>query len=156
MTLAMDLARLHRNLGAFEAAVKSLAGEVYLARTERWSPRDIVAHLVGWNRYVVRGSEQLMRGELPFYDEDPGENFANVNATHLVEYPSEDRDELLAELRRAVDELCAFLAELPADAWATDFGVRHGDEVLTIQKTVNELIDDYETHRSQLESWSER
>ena len=94
-----------------------------------------------------------MRGKLPFYDEDPGVDYARINAALLEEYPSENRDELLLELGRAMEELCAFLSAIPVDAWARDFDVRHGDEVLTIESTVEDMIDDIAVHTKQLEAW---
>ena len=73
---------------SFASEVESLDDERFLGPLGRWSARDIVAHLIGWNRYMVRGMEQILLGELPFYDVDPGEDFANVNRTHVRDYPS--------------------------------------------------------------------
>jgi len=137
----------------FSRCVASLSSEQLLAPLGKWTPRDIVAHLIGWNRYVVRGSRQLQRGELPFYDVDPGEDFSKVNATLVQEYAATGRRELLAELRESADELCAFLVGLDESEWERDFGVRSGDQVLTIGGTVDELIRDYPHHREQIETW---
>ena len=145
--------RLDAAVVEFSRCVESLSPDQLLAPLGKWTPRDIVAHLIGWNRYVVRGSRQLQRGELPFYDVDPGENFSKVNAALVKEYPSADRVELVAELRTSTDELCEFLEGLDEADWTRDFGVRHGDEVLTIGATVDELIRDYPHHGEQIETW---
>ena len=145
--------RIAAEVSAFSAVVDSLAPGQLLAPLGNWSPRDIVAHLIGWNRHVVRGSRQLQLGELPFYDEDPGEDFSNVNAELIREYRSTDPNELLTELRASADELSEFLARLDEADWARDFGVRHGGEALTISGTVGELIRDYPHHKEQIQRW---
>ena len=64
--------RLRRGVQELAREVRALDQEAFLAPLGRWSVRDIVAHLVGWNEAIVIGCRQLMRGELPFYDVDPG------------------------------------------------------------------------------------
>ena len=148
-----QVALLLDRVESFTRAVRDLPDDLYLGGPGRWTPRDVVAHLVGWNRYVIEGSRQIQAGELPFYDLDPGEDFANVNAVHIRDHPSRDRGELLGELRASADELVAFLRELEPDRWARDFGVRHGAEELTVRSTVQDLIDDYAAHERQLDDW---
>ena len=122
-------------------------------RLNGWSPRDIVAHLIGWNRYIIEGSRQIVRGELPFYDVDPGDDYARINADLVRRYPSQDRAALLAELRSSAGELKGFLATLDPGRWSRDYGVRHGGEVVTIRNTVKDLIEDYDHHRKQIDDW---
>ncbi len=145
-----QIAELNRSVEAFERCVTSLNDETFLKPLRRWTPRDIVAHLVGWNRHVIEGSRQILKGELPFYDVDPGEDFANVNAEHIRKYPSQDRDELLEELRGSERELTAFLSSIDEGAWDRDFGVRHEGSNITVKNTVDDLIADYAHHQSQL------
>jgi len=143
--------------GELSEAVESLAQLVealdeqnFLGPLGRWSARDVVAHLIGWNRYTVQGARQIVRGELPFYDVDPGEDYANVNRTHLREYPSRVRDELLAELRTSARELSEALSLLDPDTWSRDYGVRHKGQTVTIRGTVDDLITDYAHHSEQI------
>jgi hypothetical protein len=111
----------------------------------------MVAHLIGWNRYVVRGARQILRGELPFYDVDPGPDYSNVNAALVREYADTDRSALLKSLVASTEELTAFLRTVDPDTWDRDFGVRHKGETLTVKSTVDDLIADYHHHREQLE-----
>ncbi len=145
-----QIAALNRSVQAFERCVTSLNDETFLKPLRCWTPRDIVAHLVGWNRHVIEGSRQILKGELPFYDVDPGEDFANVNAEHIRKYPSQDRDELLEQLRGSEQELTAFLSSIDEGAWDRDFGVRHEGSTITVKNTVDDLIADYAHHQSQL------
>lgn len=146
-----QITRLDDALEAFAQQLEALDKESFLAPLGNWTARDIVAHLVGWNRHVITGSRQLLKGELPFYDTDPGDDFANVNSDLIRRYPSRDRKQLVAELRRSKDELVAFLRTIDELSWAHDFGVRHKGETITIRSTVDDLIADYAHHREQLE-----
>jgi hypothetical protein len=67
---------LEEAVDSFAALVEALDDETFVGPLGRWSARDIVAHLIGWNRYTVRGAKQIVEGELPFYDVDPGEDYA--------------------------------------------------------------------------------
>ena len=139
---------------AFERVIMELEPDAFLEKLGGWTPRDIVAHLVGWNAYVVEGSRQLQRGELPFYDRDPGDNYEKVNAELIEKHGSTDRDTLVLALESSANALAAFLRGLDDGAWERDFDVQHGDETLTVRGTVNDLIQDYDHHRRQIETWS--
>ena len=151
--IEQQIARLSRGVADFESAILALGQAAFLEKMiGRWTPRDIVAHLIGWNAYVIDGSRQLQRGELPFYDVDPGENYEKVNAILVRQNASRDRSELLEALHTSARDLAQFLRSLDTDTWGRDFGVRHGEEVVTIRGTVDELIADYDHHREQLET----
>jgi len=135
---------------SFARLVEGLDDETFLGPLGRWSARDVVAHLIGWNRYTVRGARQIAEGELPFYDVDPGENYANVNRTHVLEYSSRDKEDLLSELRASSRELSAALSLLDPATWERDFGVRHRGQTVTIRATVDDLIVDYAHHAEQI------
>lgn len=155
MKIDAQIERLDENLRRFHRYVESLDDVGFSSSIGKWTPRDIVAHLVGWNRYVVEGANQIRRGELPFYDVDPGENYSKVNAVLIAEYPGTNRNDLLTELRASASELRDFLGSLDPSEWDRDYGVRHRGRVVTIRNTVDELIDDYRHHGEQIEAWNE-
>ena len=150
MTIEAQIARLDRSVEDFIRAVCALEDRSFTSMINRWSVRDIVAHLVGWNRYIIEGSEQIMTGELPWYDVDPGENYSKINAVVIRQYPSVNRTELVDELRASAAELMDFLRSVDAGDWDRYFGVRHGEETLTIRGTIDDLIADYVHHRRQI------
>ncbi len=153
MTLDEQLDQLELCVEAFAGSVASLEERLFLRKVTSWTARDIVAHLIGWNRYVVRGARQILRGELPFYDVDPGPDYSNVNAALVQEYADTDRLALLESLAASTGELTAFLRAFDPDTWNRDFGVRHEGETLTVKSTVDDLIADYHHHRAQLEDF---
>jgi hypothetical protein len=151
VTLEEQLDQLEFCVEAFAGSVASLDERLFLRKVTGWTARDIVAHLIGWNRYVVRGARQILRGELPFYDVDPGPDYSNVNAELVQEYADTDRSALLESLAASTGELTAFLGAIDPETWDRDFGVRHEGETLTVRSTVDDLIADYHHHRAQLE-----
>ena len=149
-TVETQKGELAEAVESFARLVEALDEKAFLGPLGRWSARDVVAHLIGWNRYTVQGARQIVRGELPSYDVDPGEDYANVNRTHVREYPSRVRDELLAELRISARELSEALSALDSDTWSRDYGVRHNGQTVTIGSTVDDLIVDYAHHAEQI------
>lgn len=148
--IELEIDRLHRGVESLKTQIEGLEPGGFLEQLGRWSPRDIVAHLIGWTRYVVLGAEQIRQAELPFYDLDPGEDYSNVNAQLVRDYPSKDPATLLNELEAAAAELTQYLRRLDPSDWERDFGVRHQDEAVTVSGTVGELIDDFAHHARQL------
>ena len=145
--------RLDRAVEDLSRCVRALEPELFTTLLGGWSPRDIVAHLVGWNGYMVEGGEQIRQGELPFFDVDPGEDYCKVNAELVAAHSSTDREELLAELRTSAAKLGAYLGSLDSDDWSRDYGVRHDGESITIRESVDEMIADYAHHQQQIEEW---
>jgi hypothetical protein len=147
--------RLRAGVRATRASVEVLSTRQFLGPLGGWTPRDVVAHLIGWNRYSIRGARQLLEGELPFYDADPGEDYGNVNARLVAEYPSRDRAEMLVELERSAAELEEFLSSLSMEQWRGETGVVFEGEELTIRRNVELLIEDHHHHSEQLRSLAE-
>ena len=154
MTVDEQMDKLEHGVQAFAASVVGLDEGIFLSSFHGWTPRDIVAHLIGWNRHIVRGAKQILSSELPFYDVDPGPDYSKVNAALVRQYSDTDRSVLLERLAESAGELIAFLRPIDPGEWDRDFGVRHKGEKLTVKSTVDDLIADYDHHRVQLEELS--
>ncbi len=152
VTFPEQMDRLQRGVEAFAGSVALLDQHLLLRQVTSWTARDIVAHLIGWNRYIMRGLSQVLCGDLPFYEVDPGPNYSKVNAALVREYAATDRAALLEGLEASARELLVFLRTIEPSAWDRDFGIRHKGEVLTVKSTVEDLIADYDHHRAQLEA----
>ena len=152
-TIEGQIYRLDLAVESLASSIVALGEKLFLMKLNGWSPRDILAHLIGWNRHVIEGSKQIQRRELPFYDIDPGENYSNVNAALVRHYRSQDRQWLLEQLHNTATELKEYLVALDPANWTHDFGVRHDGSRVTISDTVDELIEDYDHHRKQIEAW---
>lgn len=151
MKIETQISKFDQSIEDFVDCVASLKEDLFLKRQNHWSPRDVVAHLIGWNRYIIKGSHQIRRGELPFYDIDPGEDYSKVNAVLVLEYSSTDRQEMLDELQASAQELKRFIQSLDSSEWSRDYGVRHKGAIITIQNTVDDLIEDYDIHKERIQ-----
>ncbi len=153
MTIEDQVNQLGHCVKTFAASVTAIDERLFLSKVSGWTVREILAHLIGWNRHIVRGSQQILRGELPFYDVDPGPDYSRVNAALVREYGEADRAALLESLAASAGELTEFLRAIDTEEWDRDFGVRHDGETLTVRSTVDDLIADYDHHRVQLEKF---
>lgn len=140
---------------AFSECILSLPETLFLAKLdEHWSPREVTAHLIGWNRLTREGAEQMIMGERPSYFIDPGDDFSKVNARSIRRYSSTNAGELVSELRASMRELTQYLTSLDSTEWGVDRGIRYRGEPVTIINTLDALIGDYNTHRQQIHRWA--
>ncbi len=153
MKIEEQINQFERCVEDFVDSFASVDQRLILSKVTNWTVRDIVVHLIGWNRYIVQGSRQILRSELPFYDVDPGPNYSNVNAALIRECTDKDRSALLKRLADSTSELVTFLRTIDPAEWDRDFGVRHIDETITVKSTMEDLIADYHHHRVQLEEF---
>ncbi len=148
-----QIEELERALEDFVEVLSTMDEKRLQESLGRWTARDVIAHLVGWNRYTLEGCRELREGRLPFYDVDPGENYSKINAVLVREISSDKKDDLLRDLRTSSVKLKDYLRALPPEEFERDFGVRHQGKTVTIRNSVDELIEDYVHHRHQIEDW---
>ncbi len=151
-----EVTRLRRSIDAFTRCIVALPEELFRRKIKHWTPRDVVAHLIGWNRYTILGCEELRRGLEPFYYADAATDFKTVNAVSVRKYRSKVRRNLLTDLKTAFMELAEYLESREAKEWEADFGIRRKGTQVTIRNTVNALTRDYINHTEQIEAWRER
>jgi hypothetical protein len=149
-----DIQDLERAAAAFVACIDSVPEALFLNKYTEWAPRDVVAHLIGWNRYTIKGCEQIRNGITPFYFDDAGADFSNVNAASVQTYASQDRRELIDELERSLHELQTYLAGIAQEDWERDFGIRYEGHSATVANTVAALTADYRGHAGEIEAWT--
>jgi hypothetical protein len=139
---------------AYEACVQTLrdlSPENFLASLGDWTPRDIAAHFVGWNRIILVGCGQLREGIEPFYFYDGPNDYRKVNAKFFNQFPSQDRDELLAEIAITKDALVAYLKTIDEREWELDTGILHyRGGPATVARCVDSLLRDYRKHRQEI------
>jgi hypothetical protein len=136
---------------ALMETVRKLSPENFLSFIGDWTPRDIAAHFIGWNRITLAGSSALREGAEPFYFYDGTNDYRKVNARFLEQFPSTDRDELLKEIIVTKDALMAYLKTIPESEWELDTGIVHyRSNPATIARCVDSLIRDYRKHRQEI------
>lgn len=136
---------------AFMSTMRDLAVENFLAFMGDWTPRDIAAHFIGWNRITLAGCSALREGAEPFYFPDGTNDYRKVNAKFFTQFPSTNRDELLKEIGSTYDILETYLRSIPENEWELDTGVTHyRGNPATAARCVDSLIRDYGKHRQEI------
>jgi hypothetical protein len=135
----------------FMETMRSLSAENLLKSLGDWTPRDIAAHFIGWNRITLVGCGELREGVKPFYFYDGTNDYRKVNARFLEQFPSSNREELLKEIAVTKDVLGAYLKTIPESEWELDTGIVHyrGNSA-TVARCVDSLIRDYRKHRQEI------
>jgi len=151
-----QVAALRRNVRDFIATITALPEPLFLTKfDDAWTPRDVAAHFIGWNRASIRGTRDLMAGRMPYLLDDPGKDFSRANAFLVKEVGSRDRDDLIRQLEDSSEELAAFMQTLDPADWDTDWGVTFEAGPRTFRNSLEPLVQDYVNHRHQLERWIE-
>jgi hypothetical protein len=146
-----QLADLETAYIAFMETMQGLSSESLLTSLGDWTPRDIAAHFIGWNRITLAGCSALREGAEPFYFYDGTNDYRKVNAKFFVQFPSTDRSELLKEIASTKDVLVAYLKSIPDAEWELDTGfVHYRGNPATVARCVDSLIRDYRKHRQEI------
>jgi hypothetical protein len=135
----------------FMKTLLNLSADKFLASLGDWTPRDIAAHFIGWNRITLAGCSTLREGAEPFYFYDGTNDYRKVNAKFLEQFTSIDKKVLSDEIAATYDVLAAYLKTIPERDWELDTGVVHyRGNPATIARCVDSLIRDYRKHRQEI------
>lgn len=152
-----DIERLRSGINVFTELIAELSDDAFLRLITEWSPRDVTAHLIGWNINTLEGCQSIQQGQAPPYLADVVNDFQNVNAASVCRYHSRVKAELVAQLHSTADALLSYLGQLVPDAWERDFGARELDgQPVTIRGDIEALTADYIGHAQEVASWAQR
>ncbi len=151
---AEPLHSLRTSVTAFARSIAALPEHVFLTKIVNWTPRDVVAHLIGWNRYTREGCDQIQAGKEPSYLSDADNDFRRVNAASVERYAEHNPQALIRELEGSFQELDTFLSGLGAQSWGADTGVRYRGRPVTIRNMIRALGRDYDRHRQRIDKWA--
>jgi hypothetical protein len=146
--------RLSHAYHRFTRLIDSLSDSQFLSPMEGWAPRDVVAHLIGWNSLMIESSLSIIAGKPPSYYDDAPNDFSNINSSFTAKYSSSSKQELLAELQSSMEKLKKFIYALPIEELMANYGIMHYSGVpATITKIIHSLAGDYQYHTRQIEEW---
>ncbi|MCE9647734.1 MAG: ClbS/DfsB family four-helix bundle protein [Chloroflexi bacterium] len=146
-----QLADLELAYHAFVETIKKLSKEELLRSLGDWSPRDILAHFIGWNRITLAGCAEICEGVVPFYFYDGTNDYRVVNASFFEKYSSVDRDVLLEQVDSTLQALTSYLKTIDEKEWELDTGLVHYRAgPVTVARCVDSLIRDYGKHRDEI------
>lgn len=146
-----QLADLENSHAAFMDTLAGLASEKFTTSLGDWTPRDIAAHFIGWNRITLAGCSALREGAEPFYFYDGTNDYRKINAKFFTQFPSTDQVELCREIAASHAVLIAYLKTIPEAEWELDTGVVHyRGGPATVGRCVDSLIRDYRKHNQEI------
>lgn len=146
------LERLREAAEELEHLVRRLPEDWLSKRIERWTPRDAVAHLVGWSHTALQGIGELLEGQVPACLKQPDDR--TLNARWVERWGGLGREQLLVEFRASSEALVRTLGSLPEGAWARDFGVRFRGEVLTVRDVAVAFAQECVARTERLRAWA--
>lgn len=140
--LAHDLNTAHQDFMQVATQLPSTLREEKGVCGDEWSPKDVVAHLIGWDQAAVYflGLFSIGLGDT-FNPAIDGDKF-NANSVHMRE--SLSWDEVIVELSTTYDDLQHIITILATHHLKSDGGYGHA---LIGRK------DDYLFHTQQLRVW---
>ena len=120
----MDKAALLEAIRAERAALEEMLAGLSPERMlepgveGEWSVKDILAHIVAWEGWMIRWTGQLQNGESPL-DPTPAETWDDVdrmNAENHERNRERILDDVRADFRRSYADACALVESLPEEA----------------------------------------
>jgi hypothetical protein len=138
----------------FSKLIDSLSNEQFLSPMNGWAPRDVVAHLIGWNGLMIEASMSLLAGNPPSYYDDTPNDYSHINASFTTKHSSRTKQELLPELQSSLEALVKFIDGLPIERLTANHGVmHHSGEPATVADIIDSLAGDYQDHSREIEDW---
>jgi hypothetical protein len=138
----------------FSKLIDSLSSEQFLSPMNGWAPRDVVAHLIGWNGLMIEASLSILAGNPPSYYDDAPNDYSNINASFTAKHSSQSKQELLAELQSSIETLMKFVDGLPIEELTANHGVMdHSGDPATVANIIDSLAGDYQDHAGEIGDW---
>jgi len=113
-----------------------------------WGVRDILAHVAGWHREMVRAIERMARGERPVPEGVDYSSSDSWNARFADAQHNADKYGILQELRASKEAFIAAARKLPEERFEegkTAYRMLYGNG-----------IDHYKEHYPAIRDWRQR
>jgi hypothetical protein len=148
------LARLQDEFGKFQAVLNQCTTTQMLAPNVVgvWSVKDLVAHLVHWNRFPIKEIECALKGEDPDVVRDTRED-DEINAEVVTQSRTWTVEELRRDFETSYQEVVKLVTELADDAFTTSGRIEQLLGASISETLANNTYDHYALHRRQLEAW---
>ncbi|MFQ6088060.1 MAG: DinB family protein [Candidatus Methanofastidiosia archaeon] len=80
--------------------------------TEKWSVKDVLSHVVGWDFYTITAIEECLQDKMPFYFDL---NWDKLNEEEVQKRRNLSLKEVLDELEQSHKALLDFVSEFSED-----------------------------------------
>lgn len=148
---------LNRAYQDFCGCILTIPDTLFLTSMNGWSPRDVVAHLIGWNRQMIAASQEILRGETPQYYTDAPNDYQNINAGFVARFASQSKADLLSELNASLQDFEQYILALDENELIASHAVNHYSGCpATVVGLIASLTGDYQHHQQQIGEWLHR
>jgi hypothetical protein len=118
-----------------------------------WSVKDLLAHLIGWDRTNLDAAKSTLKGQLSAFYEHRDPDWGRYNAMLVRKYKKGSMQELLAAVKDSQGRLVKFLQTIPPEQFNKDFGIRFRGYKVTIQRLLEAEAKDEQTHLRQMSDY---
>lgn len=158
MATKSQVLRKDQILSAMVAARQNILDEVSkLSSVEQdqvflgiWSIKDLLAHLIGWDKTSLRAVKSVLKGQLPSFYKYHDRDWQTYNAMLVKKYKKDSFEELLVAAKESQGKLLEFLQTVPPENFNKDFGVRFRGYKVTIQRLLEADTEDDQVHLKQI------
>lgn len=124
--------------------------EVFLGK---WSLRDVVAHLIGWDIENAKSVNEVLSGQLPSCFKNWDDNWASYNDLLVDRYKKGEKKELLSELDRVHGIYMKVFDNISEEIFSKDIGLRWQNYIITPSVNAEYEAQDEELHTKQIQDW---
>ncbi len=133
------------------SAAGRLTGDVKV--TEKWSLKDVLSHIIGWDYHTVRAIEECLQGERPFYfDLD----WDVLNEEEVQKRRKLSFNDVLEELEQSHKALFDLVLNVPEDRLTEYHGHRWKRYKITPQSMLQAAIDHDFFHAQKIREVTDR
>jgi len=120
-----------------------------------WSMKDLVAHLIGWDKTNLQAVKSLLKGQVPAFYEHRDPDWRTYNAMLVKKHKKGSTQQLIATAKRSHETLLKFLQTIPPEDFNKDFGARFRGYKVTIQRLLEAETEDEQIHMKQINDFFE-
>ena len=124
--------------------------EIFLGK---WSLKDFVAHLIGWDIRGLKATREIVQGKLPSYYECYDEGWRTINDQLVKQYKKGNKKELIAAVKEVRHKLAKELENIPEELYHKDFGIRWKSSKITLASDTLFQANDEKIHTQQIKRW---
>lgn len=118
-----------------------------------WSIKDLLAHLIGWDKTNLNAIKSVMQNQAPPFYEHHDHDWQTYNGMLVRKNRKDSIEELFATAKDSHERLIKFLQTVPPEHFNKDFGVRFRGYKVTIQRLIEAETKDEQTHCEQIRSF---
>lgn len=115
-----------------------------------WSPKDLLAHLIGWDETNLQAVQSVLKGTVPAFYQHHDRNWQTYNAMLVARHKQGSFEDMLATARSSQQALLGFLQTIPPEDFKKDFGVRVRGYNVTLERLLEAEAKDERVHYRQI------